>query len=245
MGFLAVFPAFSVGAEVFTNEENPYILTETEDEYAIISIREPALEYEMGRDSDCYVVVGSNNEYVFYYSHNNPPEGVTGFRETGLYTNDAQNTPVYTCPNVLPGSYVRIKKDGSEVWFVADSVLHSSTSPDIALPVIEQYVNGVLNNVVMLPDLRLTKSDMQTPDDRYQDWYSEFHFTADTIQITAPGGKQRVIDRQSGDIIFPESELEAEAKHRTVRVIGLLAVCSVVSALMIILVLYKRKHKQK
>lgn len=246
---LALFPALAVGAEAFTNEvltnkENPYILIETEDEYSIRGDREYTFEYAMGSTSDCYVVVGSNNEYVFYWSNKTPPENITGYPETGLYTNDAQNTPIYMCPRALRGGDAIIKKDGSEVWFIEDSNLLDEISLNEEIVVIMQYLNGELNHMVTLGDLRLKKSDMQPWEGEYQTWLQEYRFSSDTIQITAPSGKQRVIDRQSGDVIFPESELEAEAKQHTMRVIGLIAVCSVVLALMIIFVLYKRKHKQ-
>lgn len=246
---LAVFPAFAVGAdaftnEVLTNEENPYILIETEDEYSIRGIREDTFEYAMGSTSDCYVVVGSNNEYVFYWSNKTPPEDITGYPETGLYTNDAQNTPIYMCPNALREGDAIIKKDGSEVWFIKKSALLEDISLNEESVVIKQYLNGELNHMVTLGDLRLNKSDMQPWEGEYQRWRQEYHFSSDTIQITAPSGKQRVIDRQSGSVSFPESELAAEAQHHTAHVIGLIAVCSVVLVLMMIFVFYKRKRKQ-
>lgn len=242
--FLAVYPASEVGAEVFTNEGNPCIRIETEDEYAFSGIYEQGFEVEMDSTSDGYVVVGSNNEYVFYSANNNPPEGVTGFRETGLYTNDEQNTPVYTIPKAGFGEYAIIKKDGSEVWFITDSdyyrpVLHGTTPFKTDVPLIAQYINGVLNHAVTLDDLRLERSDMLSPNDWYQGWYIQFRFTSDAFWLAAPSGKWRMIDRQTGAVTFPEAELKAEAKHYTVCVIGLIAVCSIVS----VFTLYKIRNK--
>ena len=172
-------------AEEFTNQDNPYIRVETEEDLLIGGLEEWSeddFEYGMQSISDYYAVVGENNEYVYYYHYQFNQK--TNLDQIGLYSNSDTNALVYRIPFPSGGWFQSlISKNGKSVCLIYEQVIDWNADPETVI--LTMYADGEELWHVCLKDLDFQQTDYELVYGEYEKWYSDLGFDSSQITITS------------------------------------------------------------
>lgn len=198
--FLIAFQPVAYAAE-FSNQDNPYIRAETEEDLLIGGTEEWSeddFEYGMQSISDYYAVVGEQNELVYYYHYPFQPESI--LPESGLYANSANHVPAYRIPSPSGGWFQSlVSKDGHSVCLISEQVIDWNADPETV--VLTMYADGEEQWHVCLKDLNFQQADYEPVYGEYEKWYGSLSFDASQIILTSGNNqKKRRIDRRTGKI---------------------------------------------
>lgn len=200
--------SFSATAKTFTNEQNPYITAS--QEYISIAGIDNGFEPQMDLQTNAYAVVDEGAVFVLAYDWNTNSEGRSlGFKQTGLYENNADPHLIYSIPSPELESYAEVSKDGHDVWiFPASYLMCDRSELNLSKPVVQKFIDGELAYSVCLSDIFFSEFRLAYTDEYGLRWctylvsesvenpdYLVFQKLIDGVVI--------YIDRKTGEVSVP------------------------------------------